>query len=129
MAYTLPAYSMMTGFSGESEEGRFYLYVGYQLLYLLAARSLALASTIFFDSRNRAAFLTGLAMTVVSLGAGFTLHPKDVSLWASPTFWWSPARWFLREMVLEEFNRTTLLFTCIRNPVDRGDIVKKVSTL
>ncbi|RXG61967.1 ATP-binding cassette sub-family G member 5 [Armadillidium vulgare] len=126
LAYILPAYTMMAGFRGNTEESHFYLYVGYQLLYLLAIRGLILASSVIFDSRNKAAMLSGLFMVVIALGAGYTVHPKDISLWASPTLWWSPARWFMREMVYEEFNKTTLPFTCSRNPVDRGDIVKKV---
>ncbi|KAB7497362.1 ATP-binding cassette sub-family G member 2 [Armadillidium nasatum] len=126
LAYTLPAYTMMAGFRGNTGESHFYLYIGYQLLYLLAIRGLILASSVIFDSRNKAAMLSGLFMVVIALGAGYTVHPKDISLWASPTLWWSPARWFMREMVYEEFNKTTLPFTCSRNPVDRGDIVKKV---
>ncbi|XP_042216741.1 ABC transporter G family member 51-like [Homarus americanus] len=112
LAYILPAYTM----AGFPTADKFYFYLGYMLLYLFAARAVAIAAACVFDARHTAAMTTGFVMTVAVLGAGFTVHPLDMSAWTWPTLWWSPARWVLHEVNRYEFDNTNE-FLCDRNPV------------
>ncbi|XP_069955639.1 ATP-binding cassette sub-family G member 8 isoform X2 [Cherax quadricarinatus] len=112
LAYILPAY-MMAGFPSADQ---FYYYLGYMILYLYAIRAIAIAAICVFDSRHTAAMATGFVMTLALLGAGFTIHPLDLSAWTWPTLWWSPARWVLHEVNRYEFDSTNE-FLCDRNPV------------
>ncbi|XP_071541495.1 ATP-binding cassette sub-family G member 8 [Panulirus ornatus] len=112
MAYILPAYTM----AGFPVAEKFYIYFGYMLLYLYTTRAVAIACACLFDARHTAAMSTGLVMTVAVVGAGFTIHPQDMSAWTWPTLWWSPTRWVLHEVNRYEFDNFNE-FLCDRNPV------------
>ncbi|XP_037795975.1 ATP-binding cassette sub-family G member 8-like [Penaeus monodon] len=112
LAYILPAYTL----AGFPSAEKFYIYIGYMLLYLFAARSIAIASACLFNTRHMAAMSTGIVLTVATIGSGFTVHPLDMSVWTWPTLWWSPVRWILHEVNRYEFNSKSE-FLCDRNPV------------
>lgn len=71
LAYILPAYTL----AGFPSAEKFYIYIGYMLLYLFAARSIAIASACLFSTRHMAAMSTGIVLTVATIGSGFTVHP------------------------------------------------------
>ncbi|XP_066990299.1 ATP-binding cassette sub-family G member 8 isoform X1 [Macrobrachium rosenbergii] len=117
LAYVLPAYTMAGLPAAPADAEASYAPVGLTLLYLYAVRAVAVATACLFEARHTAAMATGLVLTVATVGAGFTVHPLDMSLWTWPTLWWSPTRWLFHEANRYEFNTTTSEFLCDRNPV------------
>ncbi|KAF2357532.1 ABC transporter-like [Trinorchestia longiramus] len=96
--------------------GAFYSYVSHVLVYLFALNTLAIAVATVVPSRHVAAALVAFVMTIAALGAGYTIHPLELSSWSWPTLWWSPARWFLRELTHSDLELAKD-FACDRNPV------------
>ncbi|XP_076064868.1 ATP-binding cassette sub-family G member 8 [Oratosquilla oratoria] len=117
LAYILPAYTMVGFQVGDEGLFRFYIYVGYMLIYMYSVRAMAVAMACFFPSRHVAASFTAFFVTLAALGSGYTVHPKDMSMWSWPSLWWSPVRWTLHELVRFELGNTTTDFACDRNPV------------
>lgn len=119
VAYSVPAYSM-AGLQTTSRVRPFGVYIGYMILYLLTLRMMALACTWACSTRHLAATWAGFLFTIVSLVAGYSIHPSDISIMFSWAQWVSPVHWIYNLLVQNEFNSSLsedVRYSCTRNPV------------
>ena len=79
------------------------------LLYLFSLRACALACAHLFDSRHLAAGLTGTAVTVLSLAAGYSVHLKSLGAWVEWIRWISPLYWMSHPVIQGEFTPVAVL--------------------
>ncbi|GFY47202.1 ABC transporter G family member 4, partial [Trichonephila inaurata madagascariensis] len=119
VAYAVPAYSM-AGLQTTSRVRPFGVYIGYMILYLLTLRMMALACSWACSTRHLAATWTGFLFTILSLVAGYSIHPLDISIMFSWAQWVSPVHWIYNLLVQNEFNSSLsedIRYSCTRNPV------------
>lgn len=107
----------------------FFASAGYAVLYLYLMQAGIRAIAHFSRQGTLGLTIGGFAFFVLSLSAGYVLHPKDIGSWVSWTAYLSPVAWILPPIAKFEF--ANAFFELCSNPIVklRGNLlmVRKIS--